>query len=153
MSWKDYPISCFSDGACSALTGVLAFYLGLVGGSIIFFAEKSGHLGTEWGLYAVAWIFLIPYTIAKLWGIALLPFLGVMLYGLVMKEWNRWVGASLIAIVFSSTVLFCSGFHSLECRETALPFILTMGSALLVLFLGSIWGRIWRRRSSPSSSV
>ena len=138
MSWKDFPISCFTAGARSAFGGVLAFYLGLVGGSVIVFAADWGSLRTEWALYFTAWLFLLPYTVARIWGLALLPFLAGLLYGLVVKDWNRWISASLVAIAFSGTVLVCMPFNPFESREPVLPFVLTMGAAFLVLFTGII---------------
>jgi len=145
VNTKDFPLSCFRAGAQSVLGGVLAFYLGLVGGSMIVFAAQWGSLRMEWPFYLVAWLFLLPYTVAKLWGLALLPVLAVMLYGLVVKEWNRWVGAALVALAFSGTVLVCLRLNPFESREPVLPFILTLGTALIVLLAGSLlcW---WRRR-------
>jgi hypothetical protein len=104
MSGKDYPISCFSDAARSTLGGVLAFFLGLVGGSLIVFSQEIAGLRFEWTAFLVAWLVLLPYTVIKLWGLLLLPLLGTILFGLVWRDWNRLICAALTAIVFSVTM-------------------------------------------------
>jgi len=116
-----------------------------VGGSGIVFSAEAGPLLTEWPLYPVAWLFLLPFAIASFWGLALPPFLAVMFYGLVLKEWNRWIGASLIAIAFSGTVLIGFDYNPFTTREPILPLALTLGTALLILLAGSLWSWWFRR--------
>jgi len=124
---------------------VLTFYLGLTGGSGIVFAAVLESVHMDWVLYPVAWMFLVPYTIVHLCGFAFLPFLAVMSYDLVLKEWNRWVGAPLIAIAFSCTVLICTDYNPLTTREPLLPVALAMGTALLLLLAGGLWSWAFRR--------
>jgi hypothetical protein len=73
----DYPISCFTAAFRTTLGGVLAFFLGLVGGSYIFLSPDITFLGT-WAWLLTAWLVLIPYTIARLWGLLLVPILAVL---------------------------------------------------------------------------
>jgi hypothetical protein len=151
-----YPLSCFSDVAKTTAGGVLSFYAGLVGGSIIVFSEMLFTVRI-WGWCLVAWLALIPYTIAKLWGLILAPILGVMLIGSIWLEWNRLIIASLVAISLSITTLYCAKHNPLAESESALPFIVTMGLALSILAIGVIWEIIQRhpprKRRGPPQSV
>ena len=140
---KDYPLSCFSDVAKTTVGGVLSFYAGLVGGSIIVFFEMLFAVRI-WGWCLVAWLALIPYTLAKSWGLILVPVLGVMLMGSIWLEWNRLIVASIVAILLSITTLYCAKHNPLSESESALPFIVTMGLALIILAIGIIWEIIKR---------
>jgi hypothetical protein len=134
---KDIPISCFIDAAKSTLGGVLAFLFGLFWAAVILYSENiPDTMDATW--LCLAWMALIPYTIAKLWGLLLAPILAVLFFGLIWKGWNRFLGASLVAILLSSTTLLCSKHDPFQ-QEERLPFLVTMGSAVAVCILAIIW--------------
>ena len=145
MSWKDFPVSCFAAGARSTLGGALAFFAGLVGGTLIVLASEVGGLQFFRLACLVGWMVLLPYTVARLWGLLLLPFLGVMLYGLIWRDWNRLAGAALVAIALSATVLVSARKNPFETPESGLAFGLAMGAALLFLFSGIMRERARQR--------
>ena len=150
---NDYPLSCFTDVAKTTTGGVLSFYAGLVGGSIIVFSERLLSF-RMWGWCSVAWLALIPFTIAKLWGLLLAPVLGVMLFGTIWREWNRLMVASGVAILLSTTTLYCAKYNPLTQADSAVPFIITMGTALVLFASGVIW-EIMKRRPTrgPGNSA
>lgn len=148
---NDYPLSCFTDALKTTTGGVLSFYAGLVGGSIIVFSERLDYFST-WGWCLVAWIAIIPYTIAKLWGLVLAPLLGVMLLGTIWLEWNRLIVASSVAILLSATTLYCAKYNPFAEADSAIPFTVTVGIALVLFSLGVIL-EIIKMRSTMGSRV
>ena len=148
---NDYPLSCFTDVAKTTTGGVLSFYAGLVGGSIIVFSELLISFRI-WGWCSVAWLALIPFTIAKLWGLLLVPALGIMLFGSIWREWNRLIIASGVAILLSTTTLYCAKYNPFTQADSAIPFIITMGIALVLFAIGVIW-EIMKRRPTRGCRV
>ena len=149
---KDFPLSCFADVAKTTVGGVLSFYAGLVGGSMIVFSERLFSAGT-WGWCLVAWLALIPYAIAHSWGLLLAPALGVLLFGAVWFEWNRLIVASVVAILLSTTTLICAKHNPLAEAESALPFLIAMGLALSILAIGATWEILKRRPARRPGST
>lgn len=141
---NDYPLSCFTAAIRTTTGGVLSYYAGLVGGSIIVFSEMLSSVSI-WGWSLVAWLALIPYTIAKLWGLLLAPVLGIMLIGAIWLEWNRLIIASGVAILLSSTTLYCAKHNPFTQSDSATPFMITMGIALILFAIGVIWEFIKKR--------
>ena len=148
---NDYPLSCFTDVAKTTTGGVLSFYAGLVGGSMIVFSERLFSFRI-WGWCSVAWLALIPFTIAKLWGLLLTPVLGIMLFGTIWRDWNRLIIASGVAILLSTTTLYCAKYNPFTEADSATPFIITMGIALVLFSIGVIW-EIIKRRPTRGSRV
>lgn len=136
---KDFPLSLFRDTAKSIAGGILAFYLGLAGGGIIVFSGLFCNDLASWPLYLNVWLALIPYTIANLWGVLLAPILGTLLFGVIWREWNRFITAASVAILLSTTTLLCSKHNPLHNPAEAKPFMITMGLALTLLILGVAW--------------
>ncbi len=132
---KDYPLSIFIEAAKTTLGGAVTFYMGMVYGSVIVFTQGIS-LPSRWEWYAVGWMLLLPYTIAKLWGLFLAPFLGIMLIGLLWKEWSRIISFSLIAIVFSIITLVSAKHNPFESKTSAIRFGVSMGIAVVLLFGG-----------------
>ncbi|MDY0148938.1 MAG: hypothetical protein RBT03_02485 [Kiritimatiellia bacterium] len=135
---NDYPLACIIGAIKTTTGGVLSFYAGLVGGSIILFSEQIFSF-TMWGWCLVAWLALIPYTIAKLWGIVLAFLLGIILIGTIWREWNRLIIFSSVAILLSTTTLYCAKYNPLTQADAALPFMITMGLALVLFAIGVTW--------------
>ena len=145
MSAPDFPVSSLLAGARSTIGGVLAFFAGLVGGTLIVLAAEAGGLQFFKPACLVGWMVLIPFAVARLWGLLLLPFLGVMLYGLVWRDWNRLVGAALVAIALSAATLLSARKNPFETPESGLAFGLALGAAVLLLFSGIAWERARQR--------
>ncbi len=134
---NDYPLSAYREAAKTTVGGVLAFLLGLVGGSILVFSNLLPNPGS-WPWFLVAWIILVPITIAKLWGLILAPFLGFVLYGLIWREWNRLISSCAIALVFAATVLLSRGFNPFADPDRIL-YRGTLGLFICLLLAGLLW--------------
>jgi len=148
MSANSYPLSSFTEAFKSTGAGVLSFFLGLVGGSIIVFSQGISIVNNwAWSWYLCAWIILIPYTIAKLWGLILAPILAIILHGLVWNEWNRLIGGSLVAILLSVTTFVCARHNPFMARDSGRSFVLTMGTAVLILIAGVTWELLLKRKN------
>ena len=149
MKLADYPLSCFTEAARTTAGGAIAFFLGLVGGSIIVFSQGVTYSGS-WSWFLIAWLALIPFTIAKLWGLLLAPILAALLIGLVWKDWNRAICGSAVAVLLSTTTFVCARHNPFA--NSAISFFLTMGLALLILGAGIAW-EILNKRSHSRSHV
>jgi len=136
----------FFDATRTTLSGILAFFAGLIGGAVIWKYQASYHLGDEeWIWCFVAWLWLIPHTLNSLWGLLLLPFLASMFYGLIWKEWSRSISSIIIALAFSSALLLTNKLNPFRCGEAIKDFFITTGSALVLLVVAVIWNKLTTR--------
>lgn len=133
---KDFPLSVFSAAARSTVGGVLAFQAGLTGAGLIVFAEGLNRTST-WVGCLFAWMALIPFTVARLWGLLLAPVLVVLFYGAVWREWNRLVVAGGTALALATTTLVCARHNPLADRASATAFLIATGVALALIALGA----------------
>ena len=133
---KDFPLSVLSAAARSTVGGVLAFQAGLTGAGLIVFAEGLDRAGT-WVWCLFAWMALIPFTIARLWGLLLAPVLVVMFFGAVWREWNRLMVAGATALALAATTLVCARHNPLADRASATAFLITTGLAMALIALGA----------------
>lgn len=147
---NDYPLSAYREAAKTTIGGTLSFLFGLVGGSIIVFAELLQKPGA-WPWFLVAWIVLVPTTIAKLWGLLLAPFLGIMLYGLIWREWNRLISASAIALAFAVIVWLSHGFNPFAELDRVL-YRGMFGLFACLLLAGILWEWLRYRLATRTSS-
>ena len=136
MSWKDFPISCLWEGSRSTFGGVLAFFAGLVGGTLIVAAQTGSILQGDGSACLIGWMFLILRAMADLRGIVLLPFLGLMLFGLVWCDWNRLAGAALVALVLAGISFLTDGLNPFAEPESTRRLALAAGPAVLLLLAG-----------------
>lgn len=138
------PLEIFADAIGSTAGGVVAFFGGLFWGSVIVFAQQvdASH-DLSWLM--VAWLVLIPYAIANVWGLLLVPFLGAMLVGLIWRDWNRLPSAAGIAVVYAGLVLLSAEHNPFDDPVSARNFSLTMGSAILILLVSLLGRRLTRR--------
>lgn len=134
---KDFPLSCFADAARSAAGGVLAFQVGLTGAGLIVFAEGLNRAGT-WVWCLFAWMALIPFTIARLWGLALVPVLAAIFFGAVWREWNRLMVAGGTALALATTTLVCARHNPFADGESAAAFSIAAGLAAATFALGAV---------------
>ncbi len=142
---KDYPLTAFTEGTKSALGGVIAFLLGLAGGTLLL--TSSGLIGNgPWLWYFIAPIGILPYTIARLWGLLLAPILGVIFLGLIWMDWNRIVCGSLVALLYATTTLICAKHNPFIDGNTANSFLALLACAFMILFAGIAWEWKQRRR-------
>ncbi|NCA82561.1 MAG: hypothetical protein EOM72_07400 [Opitutae bacterium] len=149
MSWKDFPLSCLWEGSCSTLGGVLAFFAGMVGGTLIVAAQAGSILQGDGAAYLIGWMFLVLRAMADLRGLVLLPFLGIMLFGLVWRDWNRLAGAALVALVLAGISFLTADCNLFAEPESTRRLALTAGPAVLLLLAGlarEIWARHRLRR-------
>ncbi len=147
MNANSYPLSCFTEALKSSGAGVLSFFLGLVGGSIIVFSQSISIFGEwTWTWYLCAWIILVPYTIAKLWGLILAPILAIILYGIVWNDWNRLIGGSSVAILLSITTFICAKHNPFKAYDSGRSFLITMGIAIILLMAGVTWEILLKRK-------
>lgn len=149
MSWKDYPISCLWEGSRSTFGGVLAFFAGMVGGTLIVAAQNGSILQGDGSAYWIGWMFLVLRAMADLRGIVLLPFLGIMLFGLVWRDWNRPAGAALIALALAGISFLTESCNPFAEPESTRRLALAAGPAVLLLLAGlarEIWARQRLRR-------
>lgn len=136
----------FFNATRTTFSGILAFFVGLIGGVVIWQYQKSYHQGEEeWIWCFVAWLWLIPHTLNSLWGLLLLPFLAFMFYGLIWKEWCRSISSIIIALVFSSALLLTDRLNPFRCGEAINDFLITTGSALVFLVIAIIWNKLTTR--------
>lgn len=143
---ENYPLSAMLEGARTATGGTIAFAAGvIIGTTLALFITL--HEFVAWHWYPFASIFLVPYTIYKLWGLLLLPLYGVVFYGLVWNEWNRLVCFAVLAIATSSIMLISFEVNPLSESETALRFLISEGFLLSILIVSYI---IERKLNSPT---
>ena len=133
---KDFPLSVFSAAARSTVGGVLAFQAGLMGAGLIVFAEGLDRAST-WVWCLFSWMALIPFTIARLWGLLLAPVLVVLFYGAVWREWNRLMVAGGTALALATTTLVCARHNPLADRASAMAFLIATGLAMALIALGA----------------
>ena len=138
---NDEPLSSFTHAAKSTLGGILAFYAGLVGGAFIL----DPVAGRFQGWYLVAWMAILPYTIAKLWGLLLAPLLVILLYGAIWLEWNRLLIATSVAILLAATML-ASLPHNPFTDPDAWLFITKISLTAALLLLGILWETLLKHR-------
>jgi len=147
MNANSYPLSSFTEAFKSTGAGVLSFFLGLVGGSIIVLSQGINFVNNwAWSWYLCAWIILVPYTIAKLWGLILAPILAIILHGLVWNEWNRLIGGSLVAILLSVTTFVCAKHNPFDAPDSGIKFLITMGIAVILLIVGVAWEILMKQK-------
>lgn len=151
MKIESYPTSCFTSAARSAFGGVLAFYIGLVWATVIVFCQGLTS-GALWTWFAIGWLILIPYTIAKVWGILTTCILAILFVGMVWGEWNRAIGASATAILLSVTSIRCYGHNPFNAHDSGVSFLVTLGIAAIVFALGVVW-EVRIKRASNSGPV
>jgi len=136
----------FFDATRTTFSGLLAFIAGLIGGAFIYEYQLSYHLGDdEWIWCFVAWLWLIPHALNSLWCLLLLPFLAFMFFGLIWKEWNRFTSTIMIALVFSSALLLTDRLNPFRCFGAIRDFLITTGSALVLLVVAIIWDKLTTR--------
>jgi hypothetical protein len=144
---NDNPLSYFVETAKTTTGGVCSFAIGLIGGSII--ADfQSYHTSETFWLCFVMWPLLIVYTIVHLWGLFLAPFLAIMFYGLIWKEWNRLLCSSLIAITSAITWLLCQEINPFSNIKDGLIFCISMGVPISLLLI-SVY--MEKRRTRPTT--
>lgn len=146
---KDFPLSGFIAASQTALGGVLAFYMGLFSGGLIVMAERlrSWEALTD---CSVLWLALIPYTVAKGWGLLLLPALGFLFWGVIWRDWNRLVVGSNVAILLAATTLLSAQYNPFARASSAGPFLLSMGPAVGLWLAGIVWEILkWRLTHAP----
>jgi hypothetical protein len=115
----DCPITCFADAGKSLASGLFSFYVGLVGGAIMVQPEWA-VVSEQWFWCLFAWAGYIPYTMARLWGLILVPFLAVIFFGLIWRDWNRLVGACSVAIALATAMFLADKRNLFEDVESGL---------------------------------
>jgi hypothetical protein len=134
---KDYPLASFVEGANTALGGVFAFVAGMIGGTIT--ADFQSYHTPETLLQClILWPMMIVYTMAHMWGLLLFPFLAIMFYGLVWREWSRCIVIGVISIATATTWLLCKKHNPFGNFEDAITFSISMAVALGLIFIGII---------------
>ena len=146
----DFPLSVLSAAARSTVGGVLAFQAGLTGAGLIVFAEGLDRAGT-WVWCLFAWMALIPFTIARLWGLLLAPVLVVMFFGAVWREWNRFVVAGGTALALAATTLVCARHNPFADGEFPVAFLIAAGLAAATFALGAALEIPKKRAPKPTS--
>ena len=149
---RDFPLSGFVAASRTTFGGGLAFYAGLFGGGLIVMAEMpwSWELLTE---CSTLWLVLIPYTVAKGWGLLLLPALGFLFWGVIWREWNRLVVGSNVAILLAAITLLCAEYNPFARASSVGPFLLTMGLAVGLWLAGIAWEILkWRLTQAPKAN-
>ena len=108
MKAEDDHLSAIRAGARGAFGAAVAFLGGITAGTAAAVFVKEGVGLAAWGLL-IAPLVLVPYSIGELWGLLLLPIYGAMFYGLVWRDWNRLVGASVLALATATALLVSLG--------------------------------------------
>jgi len=145
---KDFPLSCFSEAARTTIGGVLAFQAGLLGAGLIVFAEGLDRANT-WIWCLFAWMALIPFTIARLWGLLLAPILAAIFYGAVWREWNRLMVAGGTALALAATTLVCARHNPFADDEFPAAFLIAAGLAAATFALGAALEILKKRAPKP----
>lgn len=131
---KDFPLSVFAAAARTTLGGAGAMLAGLVLGSAIVFSEGA-H---SWWWYATAWIVLIPYTVANVWGLLLVPILGAVLIGLIWYDWNRAAGIGFVALALAAAVFLSAGYNPFREHHSLARFLLLSATAVVLIVAGMV---------------
>lgn len=135
---RDYPLSSFTGGAKAAIGGVGAFVAGLIGGTITA-TLQSYYTAEDLWMCLANWPLLVIYTLAHLWGLLLLPFLAFMFYGLVWREWNRFVGIGGITIASAITWLLCTHHNPFATVADTITFSISMTLAISFVTTGLVY--------------
>ena len=137
---KDYPLSYFIEGAKTALGGVSAFVAGMIGGTIT--ADLQSYYTQETLIQClISWPLMVIYTMAHMWGLLLLPFLGIMFYGLVWRDWSRCIGIGVISIATATTWLLCKRHNPYGNIEDSITFSISIAVAMCLIIIGIILRR------------
>ena len=134
---RDYPISCFTEGAKAAVSGVAAFVAGMIGGTITA-TLQSYYTAKELWMCLIIWPLLIVYTLAHLWGLLLVPFLAIMFYGLVWREWNRLVGIGAISIATTTKWLLSKQHNPFGTVTDSITFTISIAVAVCFIWMGIV---------------
>ncbi len=148
MKIPDNPISAMLEGARTTTGSVLTFAFGVIVGTTSSVFITFNYFG-EWYWYPFVSIFLVPYTMCKLWGILLIPLYSIIFYGIVWLEWNRVLCFSIISMATSIILLITFGKNPFSEFETMWRFLIVEGIQGIVL-LGSIILEITRKISTPA---
>jgi hypothetical protein len=122
----------------STFWGCIVFASGVVCGTTIVVILHTGDIDIESvAIYPVAAMVLIPYTIAKFWGLILLPLYAVVFYGLIWLDWPRMLNFALLAI---STSLVCvvTMRNELLCSNGIIAFFISVELLLVVMLVAGI---------------
>lgn len=142
---KTSPLASIADGVGSAFGGVLAYLAGLTAGAMIVGSPYAGY-SEVWILYPVAGILLIPFLLTSLWGLLFVPFLIVMFFGMLWGEWNRLIGATVVAIGLAIGTFLVARANPFAEWPTTIGF----GLAFLALGAGIAWEHYQARPTRPS---
>lgn len=137
------PVSAVASGARTLLRGLFACWAGLTWG----YAIASGRW--PWEMDRMEWLAgwlgaaLMPILAPLGWlGWLVLPFLVVMLFGAIFKEWNRWIVTGFLGSVTGAVLLVWS--------EDGLVSAVLLAGAVGVLLFGvgqeqGWFARGWKR--------
>lgn len=142
-NWDSYPLQGFHDATRSLGSGLLAFFLGLMWGTIILLPVNSPDALKEWPMLLLIAIFGVLYNLYAhwVWGLVQLITLVVFFYGLIWREWNRVIGMTSVALISTAVTWATAEDRSLDFSRESL---ITLGLVLLtavVLALAVAWER------------
>lgn len=106
--------------------------------------SRSLLIPDTWGWISIGWLILLPYTIARFWGLLLVPALVIIFWGLIWREWNRAIGGSLIAILLAAVTVICEmqdPFFNLDLVRV----LVGMGIPALILVFAVSWELLKKR--------
>ncbi len=146
MNMENYPLSAMFEGARTAAGGGITFALGVIGGTALALFITLHHFAA-WHLYPMAAVYLVPYSMYKLWGLLLMPLYGVVFYGLVWSEWNRVLCFAILAMATSIVIVISFGDNPFSESGTAWRFLIVEG-VLVTLLVGS--AILERTRNCPT---
>ena len=132
------------------LTGAfIIFFLGVYGGVTLTVLVVYPGFWDEWSWYIVAPLFIIPFTVFKLWGLLLIPIYGVVFYGMVWGQWNRLLCFSILALATSVIIFVSVGMNPFSEFGSGIRFILVEGILGFLVVFSAILGRLKNRLIDP----
>jgi len=127
----------------------VTFFLGLILGAAIVFSQGI-YTPNNWLWYCIAWLILIPYTIAKVWGLILAPILAILFIGLVWYDWNRLIGLGTVALLTALTVFISAKRNPFTESGSFVEFISLSGVCVVLVATGAAI-EIFKKRRKPAN--
>lgn len=145
---KPDSLSGMASGAKTVIGGVLAFYLGLILGTMLLMF----HLGLgypHWSFLLVGWAVCLFSLLGTFTGLLFLLLIGWTLVGLVWGEWNRFIGCILTAMLLITGMCVHTGLNPLD-SATPILFFSATGTMSLVLLLAALQRLLlWHKHRKP----